>query len=236
MKSSCPDGQNDYMKAEETRLAENKNTLSLTILDTDFTVKAETDSEKDALIRIEDYVNEELAKIKEHNQFINHIRIAILGCMNITEQLFKLQDRLQELDDERSQESARYQTLEDQVKELDESRTEQSREYETRISALKKQLADLQENQTQLDRQINEKNELLNQYREKLKQSKDENDANRKSILDLQNQLFENQIELAKVTRGDAEESDAAEEVDIDDQEELSDVLKALKSQQTTEN
>ena len=74
------------------------------------------------------------------------------------------------------------------------------------------------------------------QYREKLKQSKDENDANRKSILDLQNQLFENQIELAKVTRGDAEESDAAEEVDIDDQEELSDVLKALKSQQTTEN
>jgi cell division protein ZapA len=215
-------------------LTENKNTLSLKILDTEFIVKAETDSEKDSLIRIEEYVNSELAKIKEHNQFINHIRIAILGCMNITEQLFNTQDQMSELSEERNQESARYQTLEDKVTALDKEKNEQGREYDTKIDALKKQVADLQETHTQLDKQLNEKNELLNQYREKLKESKDENDANRKSILDLQNQLFENQIELVKLSKGadEAKTLEEVEEADATEQQELSDILKALKSQQ----
>ena len=47
-------------------------------------------------------------------------------------------------------------------------------------------------------RQLEEKNELLNQYREHLKQAKEESESNRKSILNLQNKLFESQIELSK--------------------------------------
>lgn len=212
----------------------NPNTLQLKILDTEFTVKAETEAQKKHLIRIQDYVNDELTKLKEKNQFINHIRIAILGCMNITEELFDLQDRVSQIDDERKMESEKYGALEEQVESLNQQLKEEKEESEETVSELVKQLEDLKQKQELLDKQINEKNELLNQYREKLTQSKNENDANRKSIIDLQNQLFENQIELVKLSKeskiSEPEIEKMKEEDEMEDQE-LTDIIKALQEQ-----
>lgn len=219
-------------------MADNKNTLSLKILDTDFTVKAETDKQKEKLKKIEAYVNDELTKIKGHHQFVNHIRIAILGCMNITEELFDLQAKVDQIEAERAKESSRFEGLEDQVTSLQKTIDDQKKDYEDQIAAQSAKLAEMQENQSLLERQLNEKNELLNQYREKLTQSKNENDANRKSIIDLQNQLFENQIELVKLSKEakmapqDEQIIDNSNVVDEMEDAELSDIIRALKEQQ----
>jgi len=52
---------------------------------------------------------------------------------------------------------------------------------------------------------LDEKNDLLAQYREHLRQSKIESETSRKTILDLQNQLFESQIELVKANKNHIE-------------------------------
>ena len=76
------------------------------------------------------------------------------------------------------------------------------------INELKESKLQLVEEKEQLQKEIEEKNELLNQYREHLKQAKIESESNRKAILDLQNQLFESQIELVKANKKNPEEID----------------------------
>ena len=56
-----------------------------------------------------------------------------------------------------------------------------------------------------LQKELDEKNDLLAQYREHLRQGKIESETSRKTILDLQNQLFESQIELVKANKNHIE-------------------------------
>lgn len=181
-------------------MPEERNVIELRILDNDFSVKAGESEEY--IRRIADFVNKELGKVKERNPFTNHIRIAILGCMNITEMLMDAQkdvDAAKQKQAEAVQDAGRIQER------LDASNKD--------IEVLKEEKLALIEDKDQLQKEIAEKDELLNQYREHLKQAKAESEENRKVILDLQNQLFEKEIELAKAKTIDSSVAAQAPEV-----------------------
>lgn len=166
--------------------------IELRILDTDFNLKAKEN--EDHIRHVAEYVNTELERVKTANPFTNHIRIAILGCMNITEQFFNAEEDL------KSSEEAK-------IKELGEINLVRE-ELETTKATLAEEKANLKtiaEEKELMQKELDEKNDLLAQYREHLRQSKIESETTRKTILDLQNQLFESQIELVKANKNHIE-------------------------------
>ncbi len=348
-------------------------TLQLHLLNTDIQVRAGDDEEK--IRQIEEYVQNELNTIKSKNQFANHIHIALLGCLNLAETLFDLNQQLEENTRNHSDELIYYKNIEskkneeqkalneviqskteeidnlktkhknelaeiykqtnDKINELNESHSKELEllkqdkeasikiindekdkkiaelisENEARLQQLTsendKMLEDLQkqlkeeydrinqekdtiilnvkedkkneieqltqekdaiitrlrkereselrslhqekdvkieqltnDNETltninvSMTKDLDNKNELLNQYREKLKQSKDENDINRKSIIDLQNQLFENQIELAKLQKQIEGTSSSQVKPKSSEDRNLNEVIFDLKNQE----
>jgi cell division protein ZapA len=176
-------------------LPEEKKVVELRILENDFSVKA--GESEDYIREIATFVNDELTKVKERNPFTNHIRIAILGCMNITELLFEAKKDVIIAERKQEEEANNINLVKEELKTAGEE-----------INELKESKLQLVEEKEQLQKEIEEKNELLNQYREHLKQAKIESESNRKAILDLQNQLFESQIELVKANKKNPEEID----------------------------
>lgn len=176
-------------------MPEEKKVVELRILENDFSVKA--GESEDYIREIATFVNDELTKVKERNPFTNHIRIAILGCMNITELLFEAKKDVIVAERKQEEEANNINLVKEELKTAGEE-----------INELKESKLQLVEEKEQLQKEIEEKNELLNQYREHLKQAKIESESNRKAILDLQNQLFESQIELVKANKKNPEEID----------------------------
>ncbi len=169
-------------------MPEEKKVVELRILENDFSVKA--GESEDYIREIATFVNDELTRVKERNPFTNHIRIAILGCMNITELLFEAKKDVLIAERKQEEEANNINLVKEELKTAGEE-----------INELKESKLQLVEEKEQLQKEIEEKNELLNQYREHLKQAKIESESNRKAILDLQNQLFESQIELVKANK-----------------------------------
>lgn len=132
-------------------------------------------------------VNNELEKIRQSNPNINRIYLMVMGCMNLADMYLQSENNTQNLKEE-------IQDLSDHN--LSHEIVVENKNKE--IEQLKNKIDDLLDTQNALKKQLNEKNDLLNQYRDHIKQIKEENEANRKNILDLQNKLFESQIELNK--------------------------------------
>lgn len=176
-------------------MPEEKKVVELRILENDFSVKA--GESEDYIREIVTFVNDELTRVKERNPFTNHIRIAILGCMNITELLFEAKKDVLIAERKQEEEANNINLVKEELKTAGEE-----------INELKESKLQLVEEKEQLQKEIEEKNELLNQYREHLKQAKIESESNRKAILDLQNQLFESQIELVKANKKNPEAID----------------------------
>lgn len=160
--------------------------LSLNILGNVVNVKINKD-EQDNIKRIAEYVNDEMENINQKSPFGNRMHIAIIGCMNIAEKLFAAQAENEALKEEMRQFELDKEDLGSDIKKT-----------EAQVMNVEQEKTELIKEKDALIQELNDKNDLLNQYREHLKQAKKENDANRKSILELQNKLFETQIELSK--------------------------------------
>ena len=160
--------------------------LSLNILGNVVNVKINKD-EQDNIKRIAEYVNDEMENINQKSPFGNRMHIAIIGCMNIAEKLFAAQAENEALKEEMRQFELDKEDLGSDIKKT-----------EAQVMNVEQEKTELIKEKDALIQELNDKNDLLNQYREHLKQAKNENDANRKSILELQNKLFETQIELSK--------------------------------------
>jgi hypothetical protein len=89
---------------------------------------------------------------------------------------------------------ARFKLVRDELEKTNDLLDAEKGKYET-----------LAEEKELLQKELDEKNDLLAQYREHLRQSKIESETSRKTILDLQNQLFESQIELVKANKNHIE-------------------------------
>ncbi|MDZ5724594.1 MULTISPECIES: cell division protein ZapA [unclassified Acetobacterium] len=166
--------------------------MELRILDTEFNLKAKGNEEHIKLVS--DYVNAELERVKAANPFTNHIRIAILGCMNITERLFIAEEEIRTSEEVKAKEIGEIKLVRDELEKTNDLLDAEKGKYET-----------LAEEKELLQKELDEKNDLLAQYREHLRQSKIESETSRKTILDLQNQLFESQIELVKANKNHIE-------------------------------
>ncbi|EFV02346.1 cell division protein ZapA [Pseudoramibacter alactolyticus ATCC 23263] len=166
-------------------MANDKKSIELTIMGTPLPVKV--DGNEDYIRGLADFVNQELQEIQNSNPHINRIQLMLIGCMNISEKYFQAQRDIAEMKDRLSQAKKEQSAINEHLA----NEKEQSNQLEQEKKEI---LKDLQACQ----RQLEEKNELLNQYREHLKQAKEESESNRKSILNLQNKLFESQIELSK--------------------------------------
>ncbi|NLN97879.1 MAG: cell division protein ZapA [Eubacteriaceae bacterium] len=173
-------------------MSEQKNTTELKIFGINFHVKTGDNIEE--VLAIAEYVDKELNEVKEKNPYTNNMHIAILGAMNISERLEQAQEKV------------------DIVKAAEEEAKSKISELEGIIVGKNREIQNLQDQKRavinekeELNQQLNDKEELLNQYRDHLKQSKSESENDRKTILDLQNQLFECQIELVKAKKGDEE-------------------------------
>lgn len=177
-----------------------QKSIELRILDTEFNLKGKGNTEH--IMEVSSYVNDELERIKISNPFTNHIRIAILGCMNITEQLFECQKKLKDSEATKTNEKETLELVKEELEILRDELEEERTKYE-----------ELFEEKSFQDREMEEKKELIAQYREHLRQSKSESETNRKSILDLQNQLFECQIELVKANKNHIEKEDLEKEL-----------------------
>ena len=162
------------------------SSLSLNILGNVINVKINNDNQED-IKRIADYVNDEIESINQKSPFGNRMHIAIIACMNITEKLFDAQAEIETLKEEIRQFELDKEDLGSDIKKT-----------EAQVMSVEQEKNELNKEKEALIQELNDKNDLLNQYREHLKQAKNENDANRKSILELQNKLFETQIELSK--------------------------------------
>ncbi len=166
--------------------------MELRILDTEFNLKAKGNEEH--IKHVSDYVNAELERVKAANPFTNHIRIAILGCMNITERLFNAEEEVRNNEEAKAKEIGTIKQVKEELKKTNDMLTEEKAKYDS-----------LAEEKELLQKELDEKNDLLAQYREHLRQGKIESETSRKTILDLQNQLFESQIELVKANKNHIE-------------------------------
>ncbi len=166
--------------------------MELRILDTEFNLKAKGNEEH--ISHVSEYVNTELERVKTANPFTNHIRIAILGCMNITEKLFNAEEKVRNFEEAKAKEKSEVSLVKEELESTKAILNEEKMKYKT-----------LTEEKDVLQKELDEKNDLLAQYREHLRQNKTESETSRKTILDLQNQLFESQIELVKANKNHME-------------------------------
>ncbi len=166
--------------------------LELRILDTEFNLKAKGNEEH--IKHVADYVSTELERVKAANPFTNHIRIAILGCMNITERLFNAEEEIRSSEEFKAKEIGEIKQVRDELKKTAKHLADEKAKHKS-----------LAEEKELLQKELDEKNDLLAQYREHLRQGKIESETSRKTILDLQNQLFESQIELVKANKNHIE-------------------------------
>lgn len=159
-----------------------KKTIDLRILNSSFSVIA-TDEKN--VKEIAAFVNDNLNEILKRNPYSNHMQISLLGCLNIAEMYFDEKKKIQEKENELFKEIKKTEEIAEHleiVKSKIDELNERISSYDVKVKAL--------------EDTISEKEDLLNQYRDQLQQAKVDSESNRHSLLDLQSQLFESQMQM----------------------------------------
>lgn len=144
---------------------------------------------KEYLLKVGSFVDDNMEAVAKANKKLSTSMIAVLTCINITDQFLKMKNNFEELKKEMQlpqveiEELEKYiETLRDQLKEKDEA-----------YFNLEKKIEEIE-----LQQQEDERIKALNdQLLEK------EDDLQKAQILinDLQNKLFDNQIKLVQATK-----------------------------------
>ena len=145
-------------------MTENKNTLNFKILNTNISVMAGDDADHVRDIAFD--VSELLEGIRSKNPISNHVQVAVIGCMNLAEELRELKAENSELKRLLSESrknndflSGRLQEKKVEVNQLEKSLEEQSQT----VSDLEKNMAD---QESDLQNQIADKENQLAQISE----------------------------------------------------------------------
>ncbi|AOY76390.1 cell division protein ZapA [Clostridium formicaceticum] len=145
---------------------------------------------KEYLLKIGNYVDEQMDAVAKNNSKLSISMIAVLTCINIADQFFKLQKQLETVTKEQVDPLNKLENIREQynivLKELEEKRES--------LQLLQKQVEELMT----YKQEVQEENIQL---KEKL-QSKDQDLINAENIInDLQNKLFENRIALVQLEK-----------------------------------
>ena len=130
--------------SQEEKMPE-QTIMELRILDTEFNLKAKGNEEH--IKHVSDYVNAELERVKAANPFSNHIRIAILGCMNITERLFNAEEEVRNNEEAKAKEIGTIKQVKEELKKTNDMLTEEKAKYDS-----------LAEEKELLQKELDEKN------------------------------------------------------------------------------
>jgi len=144
---------------------------------------------KEYLLKVGSFVDDNMESVAKANKKLSTSMIAVLTCINISDQYLKMKSALEELEKELEQPQEEINKLEIYIESLHSKLNEKDESYQS----LEKKLEEIQVYE-QEDEQVNE---LKHQLLEK------ENDLEKAQILinDLQNKLFDNQIKLVQVTK-----------------------------------
>lgn len=149
---------------------------------------------KDYLLKVGNFVDEQMDLIARHNSKLSISMIAVLTSINIADQLLKLQYQLDGIKKE-------YTDPLNELKQVKEQYAEVLKELEEKkesVQLLQKQIQELMTYKESIDKENIDLKEKL--------QNREEDLANAEIIInDLQNKLFENQIKLVQM-RKDLEE------------------------------
>ncbi|AKL94511.1 putative cell division protein ZapA [Clostridium aceticum] len=145
---------------------------------------------KEYLLKIGNFVDEQMDLVAKNNSKLSISMIAVLTCINIADQFFKLQKQLDAVTREQVDPLNKLEDVQERynvlLKELEEKKEE--------FQLLQKQVEELVLSKENIE-------EENTQLKEKL-QNRDEDLVNAENIInDLQNKLFENRIALVQVQK-----------------------------------
>ncbi len=166
---------------------ENKNKVVAKIQDVEYTLLGAVDQKH--IDKVSVMVDEMVSKVKKSNPLMNRSMSFILSCLNLSEEIMKLNEKNKELEE-------KLKSVED-VNDLKEQLTtykEHSKENGELTNELKQE-------REALKKELEQSKEIIEQFTKKNRQHKFDIEESRKTILDLQNQLFESQIELVKANK-----------------------------------
>lgn len=166
---------------------ENKNKVVAKIQDVEYTLLGAVDQKH--IDKVSVMVDEMLSRVKKSNPLMNRSMAFILSCLNLSDEIMKLNEKNKQLEE-------KLKNVED-VNDLKEQ-LNTYKEYNKENIELTKNLKLEKEN---LEKELEKSKEIIEQFTKKNRQYKFDIEESRKTILDLQNQLFESQIELVKVNK-----------------------------------
>lgn len=144
---------------------------------------------KEYLLRVGSFVDDSMEAIAKSNRKLSTSMIAVLTCINISDQYLKMERELEGLEQELGKPKEKIDELQKYIEKLHEELEHKDNAY----TSLEKRIEEV-ESQQQEDECVKELNEQLSQK---------EHDLEKAQILinDLQNKLFDNQIKLVQVQK-----------------------------------
>ena len=167
-------------------MEENKK-ISVTIQGNKYIVKG-NNSEK-YLNMIANQVDTIMNELKKANTLMNNNMVSILCSLNLANQLYIAQEEIAKLEDNLFE----AEKIPELINELEKTQDKSMFHLEKYKEA--------QRNLNDANLELEKYYEIVESYKNKLKQNKIEIDAARQTIADLQNQIFDNQVEIVKMKK-----------------------------------
>ncbi|HCX64209.1 MAG TPA: hypothetical protein DHN33_03255 [Eubacteriaceae bacterium] len=133
-----------------------------------------------------DRINHMINQVKKDNPFMNQNMALLLCSLNLSEEVMREKEKSAALQEELEQQGS-VDSLKEQIQMYKEYADKNSEMYQS-----------LNAEYNELKEEVARNKEDARQYYKKMKQYKHDVEESRKTILDLQNQLFESQIQLVK--------------------------------------
>ncbi len=166
-----------------------KKRVSVKIFGNEYTVVGESSVEY--MQNLAKKIDEMMKNIGNSNNKYSPTMIAVLTALNLADDLSKKSQECEFLNREYKKMKENYDTP---IKELKSANQD--------IEALKEHSAAIQEELSKLQIEKNKLNRENKLYKDEIKNLRCELDVSRSTIKELQNKLFENQIELLKAKKG----------------------------------
>ncbi|MPW26296.1 cell division protein ZapA [Alkalibaculum sp. M08DMB] len=166
---------------------ENKSKVVAKIQDVEYTLLGTIDQKH--IDEISKMVDDMMSIVKKSNPLMNRSMVLILSCINFCDEIIKLNSRNEKLEQ-------KLESIED-VNDLKEQLTTY-KEYNKQNNDVN---SEMKKERDTLKKELIKSKDLIEQYNKKNRQYKFDIEESRKTILDLQNQLFESQIELVKANK-----------------------------------
>ncbi len=163
--------------------------VSVNIFGNEYTIVGE--STEEYIKYLAQKIDETMREISKKNRRYNPTMIAVLTALNIADALYKTEEELKNFTKEYERIKAEYEMPLEQLKNINDE-----------LEALKEHYKVTQEEYTNIQIEMGKLNRENKTYKEEVKDLKCELDVSRNTIKELQNKLFENQIELLKTKKG----------------------------------